>query len=220
VQLADLVIAGSPILATHADMAGTWESEVVPTGLDARRFEPKENYGKAGATRLVWIGSASTLKQLEPFRPALEAVGRAVPGATLRVIADAELYLDGLHVENVPWSYEAEGRLLAECDIGIAPLPDTPFTRGKCGFKVLQYMAAGLPVVTSPVGVNADFVRPDETGLHATTAEEWVAAVKRLAADPALRESMGRAARERIVREFDFAVLAPEVCELIARVLA
>ena len=220
VQLADLVIAGSPVLATHADMAGAWESEVVPTGLDARRFAPKQDYGKVGAARLVWIGSVSTLKQLEPFRPALEAVGRAAPGATLRVIADAELYLDGLHVENVPWSYEAEGRLLAECDIGIAPLPDTPFTRGKCGFKVLQYMAAGLPVVTSPVGVNADYVRPEETGLHATTAEEWVAAIKRLAADPALRERMGRAARARIEREFDFAVLAPEVCDLIECELA
>ena len=219
VRLADLVIAGSPILAAHADMAGAWESEVVPTGLDAQRFAPRQDYGKAGAARLVWIGSASTLKQLEPFRPALEAVGRAVPGAALRVIADADLYLDGLRVENVPWSYEAEGRLLAECDIGIAPLPDTPYTRGKCGFKVLQYMAAGLPVVTSPVGVNADYVRPEETGLHAATAEEWVAAVKRLAADPALRERMGRAARARIVQEFDFAVLAPEVCGLIERAL-
>ena len=219
VRLADLVIAGCPILAGHADLAGAWESEVVPTGLDARRFPPKEDYGKAGAARLVWIGSASTLKQLEPFRPALEAVGRAVPGAALRVIADADLYLDGLRVENVPWSYEAEGRMLAECDIGIAPLPDTPYTRGKCGFKVLQYMAAGLPVVTSPVGVNADYVRPEETGLYAATAEEWVAAVKRLAADPALRERMGRAARARIVQEFDFAVLAPEVCGLIERAL-
>jgi len=219
VRLADLVIAGSPILAGHADLAGAWESEVVPTGLDARRFTPKQDYGRAGAARLVWIGSASTLKQLEPIRPALDAIGRAVPGATLRVIADTELRLDGLRVENVSWSYEAEGRLLAECDIGIAPLPDTPFTRGKCGFKVLQYMAAGLPVVTSPVGINADYVRPEETGLHAVTAEEWVAAVRRLTGDPALRERMGRAARERVVREFDFAVLAPEVCDLIVRTL-
>jgi glycosyltransferase involved in cell wall biosynthesis len=219
VRLADLVIAGCPILAGHADLAGAWASEVVPTGLDARRFPPKEDYGKAGAARLAWIGSASTLKQLEPLRPALDAVGRALPGATLRVIADAELYLDGLHVENVPWNLEAEGRLLAECDIGIAPLPDTHYTRGKCGFKVIQYMAAGLPVVTSPVGVNADYVRPEETGLHAATAEEWVAAVRRLAADPALRERMGRAARERVMQEFDFAVLAPEVCDLIERTL-
>jgi glycosyltransferase involved in cell wall biosynthesis len=220
VGLADLVIAGSPILATLADMAGAWQSEVVPTGLDARQFPPKQDYGRAGAPRLVWIGSRSTLKQLEPFRPTLEALGRALPGASLRIIADAQLHVDGLRIENVPWRLQDEGRLLADGDIGIAPLPDTPYTRGKCGFKVLQYMAAGLPVVTSPVGANAEYVRPEETGLHAGPAEEWVAAIRRLAADPVLRERMGRAGRRRIENEFDFAVLAPVFCELVAAALA
>ncbi|MCX5675057.1 MAG: glycosyltransferase family 4 protein [Planctomycetota bacterium] len=220
VGLADLVIAGSPILATHADLAGARQSEVVPTGLDARRFAPKEDYGRPGSPHLVWIGSRSTLKQLEPFRPTLEALGRALPGATLRIIADAELHVDGLRIENVPWRLEDEGRLLAQGDIGIAPLPDTPYTRGKCGFKVLQYMAAGLPVVTSPVGVNAEYVRPEETGLHAGPAEEWVAAIRRLAADPALREHMGRAGRRRVENEFDFAVLAPLFATLVESALA
>jgi glycosyltransferase involved in cell wall biosynthesis len=220
VGLADLVIAGSPILAAHADLAGAWQSEVVPTGLDARRFEPKKDYGKTGSPHLVWIGSRSTLKQLEPFRPALEEIGRALPGATLRIIADAQLHVDGLRIENVPWRLQDEGRLLADGDIGIAPLPDTPQARGKCGFKVLQYMAAGLPVVTSPVGVNAEYVRPEETGLHAGPAEEWVAAIGRLSADPALRERMGRAGRRRVESEFDFAVLAPVFCELVAAALA
>jgi hypothetical protein len=123
-------------------------------------------------------------------------------------------------VENVPWSLEDEARLLAECDIGIAPMPDTPFTRGKCGFKVLQYMAAGLPVVTSPVGVNAEYVEPAVTGLHARTPDEWVAAVKRLADDAALRERMGRAGRRRAEEEFDFGVLQPRFVELVAQALA
>jgi glycosyltransferase involved in cell wall biosynthesis len=220
VGLADLVIAGSPILATHADLAGAWQSEVVPTGLDARRFAPKEDYGRPGAPHLVWIGSRSTLKQLGPFRPTLEALGRALPGATLWIIADAELHVDGLRIENVPWRLQDEGRLLADCDIGIAPLPDTPQARGKCGFKVLQYMAAGLPVVTSPVGVNAEYVRPEETGLHAGPAEEWVAAIRRLATNPALREHMGRAGRRRVEGEFDFAVLAPVFADLVEQALA
>jgi glycosyltransferase involved in cell wall biosynthesis len=81
-------------------------------------------------------------------------------------------------------------------------------------------MAAGLPVVTSPVGVNAEYVRPEETGLHAGPAEEWVAAIRRLAADPALRERMGRAGRRRVESEFDFAVLSPEVCRLVESALA
>ena len=216
----DLVVAGSPILAAHAQEAGARRVEVVPTGLDVRRFPPKTDYRASGPLRLVWIGSASTLKQLEPLRPTLEALGRAVPGLVLRIIADARLEVAGLRVENVPWSLAAEGRLLAESDLGIAPLPDTPYTRGKCGFKVLQYMAAGLPVVTSPVGVNAEYVRPEVTGLHATGEREWVAAVERLASDAAFREAMGRAGRRRAEREFDFAVLAPRVCEAIEQAMA
>jgi glycosyltransferase involved in cell wall biosynthesis len=217
---AGLVLAGSPVLADHAREAGARRVEVVPTGLDTARYPPKEAYATANAPRLVWIGSRSTLKQLARLRPALEAVGRAVPGARLRVVADAPLAVDGLEVENVPWSREAEGRLLAECDVGIAPLPDTPYTRGKCGFKVVQYMAAGLPVVASPVGVQADYVRPEESGLHADGEAEWVEAIRRLAGDAVLRERMGRAGRARAEAAFDFRVLAPRVEALVGEALA
>lgn len=215
-----LAIAGSPVLADHARSAGAARVEIVPTGLDIRRFAPKADYGASGPLRLVWIGSRSTLKQLEPLKPALAAIGRAIPQATLRIVADARLDVEGLRVEFVPWSLDAEGRLLAEADIAIAPLPDTPFTRGKCGFKIVQYMAAGLPVVTSPVGVNADYVRPEESGLWATSVDEWTAAVRRLATDAALRERMGRAGRRRAEAEFDFAALATRVTGLIAETLA
>jgi len=217
---ADLVVAGCPELASHAELAGAARVEVIPTGLDTGAFTPKEAYGSRERVRLVWIGSRSTLKQFKMLGRALEAVGRDVPGVMLRVIADADLDVPGLEVENVPWSLREEARLLAEADIGIAPLPDTPYTRGKCGFKVLQYMAAGLPVVASPVGVCAEYVRPDATGLHATTAEQWTAAVERLATDAALRERMGRAGRRRVRKEFDFSVLAPKVCGLIEETLA
>jgi len=221
VRPARLVVAGSPVLADAARRAGACRVAVVPTGLDAGRYRPKPTYTPAsdGALRLVWIGSRSTLKQLARLTTALEAVGRAVQGVRLRVIADARLQVPGLAVENVPWSLQEEARLLAECDIGIAPLPDTPYTRGKCGFKVLQYMAAGLPVVASPVGANADYVRPGETGLHARSDAEWAEAVARLAADPSLRERMGRAGRRRVEREFDFAVLAPRVVDLAAEAM-
>jgi len=219
VRLADLVLAGSPEVADHARRPGARWVEVLPTGLDASRYPAKAAYAAADGLRLVWIGSRSTLKQLVQLKPALEAVGREVPGVNLRVIADAPLAVQGLEVENVPWSREAEGRLLAECDVGIAPLPGTPYTRGKCGFKVLQYMAAGLPVVASPVGVNADYVRPEESGLHATDPNEWVEAVRRLADDPPLRERMGQAGRRRVEAEFDFRVLAPRVVGLIGEAL-
>jgi len=212
VRLADLVLAGSPNLEDHARRAGARWVEVVPTGLCAERYPAKASYDAADGPRLVWIGSRSTLKQLAHLKPALAAVGRAVPGVRLRVIADAPLAVDGLAVENVPWSREAEGRLLAECDVGIAPLPDTPYTRGKCGFKVLQYMAAALPVVASPVGIQVDYVRPEETGLHATTSDEWVEAVRRLAGDAALRQRLGQAGRRRVDEAFDVRVIEGQFC--------
>jgi len=219
VRASALVLAGNPVLAEHARRAPARRVEVMPTGLDTTRYPPKDAYETASGPRLVWIGSRSTLKQLARLRPALEAIGRQVPGARLRVIADAPLALEHLAVENVPWSREAEGRLLAECDVGIAPLPDTPYTRSKCGFKVLQYMAAGLPVVASPVGIHADYVRPEETGLHASGEAEWVEAIRRLSGDAALCERMGRAGRRRVEREFDVRVLATRVVGLVAETL-
>ena len=216
---AHLVIAGSPILAEHAQREGARHVVLLPTGLDSRRFPMKTHYENKGHLRLVWIGSRSTLKQLETLGPVFEAVGKALPRAVLRVIADAPLEVKGLKVENVPWHYDTEGALLAESDIGIAPLPDTPFTRGKCGFKVLEYMAAGLPVVASPVGVHADYVQPNINGLWATKPEEWVRAIQELAGETALRKSLGRAGRERACAKFDFVALGPKFCHFIAEVL-
>ncbi|OQB85926.1 MAG: D-inositol-3-phosphate glycosyltransferase [Planctomycetes bacterium ADurb.Bin126] len=220
VRRSRLVLAGNEILADHAREAGAaGQVAVVPTGLDASRFAPKADRAAGGRLRLVWIGSRSTLKQVERLREVLEALPARVPGVSLRIIADAGLDVAGLAVENVAWSYEAEARLLSECDVGIAPLPETNFTRGKCGFKILQYMAAGLPVVASPVGVQSDIVREGESGFCAATTEQWLDAIAKLAADVDLRRRMGAAGRQRVEREFDFKVLRPRVCELVLGVL-
>lgn len=220
VRRADLVIAGSAILAERARQSGAAAVSVVPTGLDARLFPQRTDYAlTGGAVRLVWIGSRSTLRLLEPFRVMFDALGRAMPGFTLRVIADGALSGVSLPVENVPWSLAEEGRRLAEADIGIAPLPDTPFTQGKCGFKILQYMAAGLPVIASPVGVQTEYVEPTVSGFWAATPEEWIAAVRQLAGDAALRERLGRAGRARVEREFDAAVLGARFCDLVEKAI-
>jgi len=217
---ADLVMTGSPLLAEWAQREGARHVAVVPTGLDVRRFRPKTDYDSGGPLRLVWLGSGAAVKHLEEFRPMFEAVGRAVPGAVLRVIAEAKLSVAGLAVENLPWDPQTEARLLAESDIGLSPLPDTPYACGKGGFRVLQYMAAGLPVVASPVGTAADYVVRGVTGLHARTSREWVAAIKRLAGDAALRERLGRAGRMRICGEYDFSALIPKVTNLLGEVMA
>jgi glycosyltransferase involved in cell wall biosynthesis len=216
---AHLVIAGSPVLAEHAQREGARHVALVPTGLDSRQYPMKAHYDTKGPLRLAWIGSHTTLKQLTALESVLEAAGKALPKVILRVIADVPLEVKGLKVENMPWQPDTEGALLAECDIGIAPLADTPLAQGKCGFRVLQYMAAGLPVVASPVGVQADYVQTNINGLWASTPEEWIKALSRLAGDAALRKSLGRTGRERACAKFDFAGLGPKFCHLIHEVL-
>src|SRR5256885_7993483 len=122
----------------------------------------------------------------------------AVPGVSLKLISDRFSEFGQLRIEPCPWSAETEPIEIAAGDIGIAWVPDDDWSRGKCGLKVLQYMAAGLPVVANPVGVQAKLVRHGETGFLASTDQEWADAVAVLASDPTLRQRMGEAGRHRL----------------------
>jgi glycosyltransferase involved in cell wall biosynthesis len=219
IGLANLVIAGNEVLAALGREYGAREVTVIPTGLDTSRYIPKTHEHETEQIRLVWIGSSSTLKQLRQFTEMLDSLSWELPDVILRVIADDELVTENLPVENLAWSREDEARMLNECDIGIAPLPDTPFARGKCAFKVLQYMATGLPVVSSPVGANADYVVDYENGFIAYDDRHWVDSISQLIYDPELRTTQGEIGRQRACDEFDFSVLSPKVCDAIVGVL-
>jgi glycosyltransferase involved in cell wall biosynthesis len=219
IACADLVIAGNQVLADLARDSGADNIEIIPTGLDTSRYTPRVHEHEVGQIRLVWIGSASTLKQLRQFTEMLDSLSWELPDVMLRVIADDELVTENLPVENLPWSREEEARMITECDIGIAPLPDTPFARGKCAFKVLQYMASGLPVVSSPIGANAEYVNDYDNGLIAYDDRQWVDNIAQLVYDSELRSTQGESGRIRAVEEFDFTVLAPQVCDAIEGVL-
>jgi glycosyltransferase involved in cell wall biosynthesis len=132
----------------------------------------------------------------------LERLGASYPGLRLHLICDKTLVLQNLAVEFRPWSEATEARDLAAADIGISWLPDDLWSQGKCGLKVLQYMAAGLPVVANPVGVQTGFVEPGVTGYWAQSPEEWLLAIGRLVRDAALRKQLGTAGRRRVDREF------------------
>src|SRR5205807_6528705 len=130
--------------------------------------------------------------------PMLAAAATALPGLELRVICNRFPQLEGIRVVPRQWSMATEAAEVADADIGVSWLPDDPWSLGKCGLKVLQYMAAGLPVVANPVGVQAEIVRDGDTGFLAETPAQWVEAIGRLAGDPHLRVRMGRAARQRV----------------------
>lgn len=202
-RLADAVVAGNDFLAAAAARhTNPSRIHVVPTCVDPRRY-PTATHPLAGAgVELVWVGSSSTLQGLEAVRSLLEQVGSRVPGIRLKLVCDRFFTLDSLRVVPCPWSEADEAMAIAASDIGISWVPDDDWSRGKCGLKVLQYMAAGLPVVANPVGVQADLVRPGETGFLAATAAEWSEAVRTLAGDPQLRRRMGQIARRRVEEQF------------------
>lgn len=201
VRNVDHVVAGNDYLAgLFADRGCAGGAvTVLPTAIDAARYRVKR-HASTDAPRLVWIGSGSTLPYLRQFLPALERAAARVPGLRLVTIADATVRSSVLPVEHVPWTLSGERDALCRGDIGIAPTPLDRWTLGKCGFKIVQYMAAGLPVIASPVGANAGMVRPGETGLLPARPEDWPDAISALAQDAHLRCRMGLAGRLLVAR--------------------
>jgi glycosyltransferase involved in cell wall biosynthesis len=218
VRACDAVIAGNHFLAAEA---ARWTSpqrvHVIPTCVDPSLYTALPPWPFAGAVQLVWVGSSSTLRGLRSIAPLLEDAGRAVPGLQLRLICDRFLQLENVAVVECPWSAADEAAEIAGADVGISWLPDDAWSRGKCGLKVLQYMAAGLPVIANPVGVHVEMVRHGETGFLASTPIEWVDAIDALSRDPDLRERMGRAARRRVETAYSVGVGARRWLELVDR---
>jgi len=218
VYAADAVTAGNDHLADR--VAGYVEPErvhAIPTCVEPDRYPPAQHHRRGGSARLVWIGQQSTLPSLLCLQPQLAAAAAGLPRLELRVICDAAPGLSGIRVVPRPWSSATEGAELAACDVGICWLPDDDWSRGKCGLKVLQYMAAGLPVVANPVGVSRHLVVHGETGFLAAGPAEWASAISRLACDPPLRRKLGDAGRRRVERRFSVARWGPRFAAVVAQ---
>ena len=203
IRAADAVVAGNNWLR---DQALRWRGpagvQVIPTCVNPRLYPLALQDDQATVVRLAWIGSSSTLQGLVRIQPVLERLGQTYPGLRLQLICDKTLPLQALPVVFRPWSQATEARDLADAHIGISWLPDDMWSRGKCGLKVLQYMAAGLPVVANPVGVQTDMVKPGVTGFVATSPAEWVEAVGQLVRDAGLRRRLGLAGRRLVEHDY------------------
>lgn len=202
IEACDVIIAGNAFLADQAARYTTEDRiHIIPTCVDPSRY-PMATHYDGPDLKLAWIGSSSTLKGLEIFAPTLDAIGWHVRGSKLKLICDRFLTLERLPVECCVWSEAQEASELATSDVGISWLPDDDWSRGKCGLKVLQYMAAGLPVVANRIGIHRELVRDGETGFLADSPDEWIEAVRALATDPDLRARMGLAGRQRVEQDF------------------
>ena len=186
-----------------ADMAGQYNKavKILPTSLDYRKYliEVEKN---SDYFDLVWIGSRSTQKYLKENLSLLESLSAIIPNLRLKIVADFDLPNNRLKTFAVTWSEQGEAEALASSHIGIAPMSDDPWAKGKCGLKVLQYMAAGLPVISSPAGVNKEIVQHGKTGFLAENPDGWQKAIKKLFSEPDLRSAMGKAGQKRVTEHF------------------
>jgi glycosyltransferase involved in cell wall biosynthesis len=214
VRRARLVIAANRYLAELA-LPSARRVEIVPSCVEPSR-QPLREHAEREVLTIGWIGSNSTARYLTPLARVLAELNRNRLRARLVVVGG----LPGFSAPWLlcrPWSLQSENRELAGFDIGVMPLPDDPWTRGKSGYKILQYFAAGLPVVASPVGVNASLVS-DDRGIHARTGEEWLRALEELLGDVQLRRTMGESARRFVEADFSYARWAPRLAELFRSV--
>jgi glycosyltransferase involved in cell wall biosynthesis len=200
VREADLILAGNEFLAECARECGARPERVrvQPTCVDTRLYPVKSHSGQSSnALDLVWVGSSSTLRGLEQSRALWTSLGHDVPGLRLRLICDRSASFEPLRVVAIPWSEHGETREIAAGDVGIGWMPDDVWSRGKCGLKVLQYQAAGLPVVANRVGIHSALVAHGVNGYLADAPAEWHEATARLF-EPEQRAEMGRGARAAV----------------------
>ncbi len=216
VSRSQAVIAGSPALATfareHCDAVS-----VIPTAVDADAY-PRVPVRRSGTLTIGWIGAPPNAVYLEPLRSVFQALARRFD-VRVHLAGPSAFACPGVEVTCTGWrhydSVQDEVADFGHFDVGIMPLPDHAFARGKCAFKAIQYMASGLPVVASPVGVNAEVI--GDAGLLARDPEEWEEALARLLADPDLRERMGERGRARVRDRYDLRLVVPRFAAVLER---
>jgi glycosyltransferase involved in cell wall biosynthesis len=213
--LVDLVLVSNPRLA-EAWRQWTPSVEILPMAIDTELYEPTPLPEKPV---IGWIGSPGNQLYLKRIMPALAEVVRHFPDVTVAVCSERRPDLPGLPFAYVPWSPSAERPFLASLTIGLVPLDDTPWERGKFSYKMLQYMACGRPSVASPVGVNTDMLAKAEIGIAAATHAQWVDALSTLLADRGAAEHMGAAARALAVSVYSVEVLAPQLATIFRRLV-
>lgn len=213
------VIAGNRYLAEHAQQVGARRVEVIPTVVDSTRYLPVVHRAHDQLV-IGWIGSPVTQHYLYAMSDLLREVCIRY-GAVLRLVgprADIAARLRGVPLERFPWSEQSETALLSGMDIGIMPLMEGPWEQGKCGYKLIQYMASGLPVLATPVGANRELVEDNVNGFLPVDLKDWGAKLSLLLDSAKLRQRLGSAGRLRVETELCVQVQAPRLAKILHEV--
>lgn len=209
---AKIVTVGNDYLADHAKKVGARNIKVLPTVVDTLRYmngpchEQKFTIG--------WIGTPITEKYIEMIKKALEVLLHK-GDVRIVLIGASQNALLGLKREILPWSENTEVNLIQSFDVGVMPLLDNPFERGKCGYKLIQYMACGVPVIASPVGVNQAIVEHGVNGFLARNENEWIDYMELLKTDKTFRTELGKNARYKVEKYFSLSQTAPTFYNLL-----
>jgi glycosyltransferase involved in cell wall biosynthesis len=210
----DVVAAGNGVLAGVARPQAR-AVEILPTSIDVSSYRPAAA-GAGGAPTIVWIGSPENLIYLEMIRPALARLTARHRALKVRVICSAFPAWPEINVERIAWSAATEAAALAGAHIGIMPLTDDEWSRGKCAFKLLQYMAASLPCVASPVGANSEAVIDGVNGFHAVTVEDWESRLETLIVSPELRARFGASGLQHVAGRYSLQTYRAHYTSLLA----
>lgn len=214
---AALVLAGNEYLAKRASQAGSNNIELLPSVVDVSRYLQKTARNDSVFT-IGWIGSPVTAPYLDIIRDAVSAVG-SDPSIRIALLgAGSADPFPAIPTAKLSWNEESELSIGQYFDIGIMPLADGPFERGKCGYKLIQYMAGGLPVIASPVGVNRQIVEHNINGYLASSTEDWMLALRTLKQDIQKRYKMGQAGRHKAEKMYNLQVTAPKLLSLLSNV--
>jgi glycosyltransferase involved in cell wall biosynthesis len=216
VERCTAVVAGNAFLARFAEACGK-RAIILPTPVDLSKYPIPKEVKSAGLT-IGWVGLSDGFVYLRHIRPALEELTKLFPGLKLRVISDKPVHLEDVAVENEPWQLAREQTNLSTFTIGVMPLTDTLWTRGKCGYKILQYMAAGIPVVASGIGANRDIITDGENGFLAKTTEDWIRDISTLAEDAVLRRKFALKGRELVEKKYSLDQFADSYIALMREV--
>ena len=214
IGISDQVIAGNSYLVQYAGQFNRCVKHI-PTPVDTTRFFPSGESPSRETCTIGWIGSPSTTKYILGLAPVFERLAKIHPFRLKIIGSDRPLRLNGVQVEHRPWSLFSEAEEFRTCDVGVYPLWNDEWSRGKCGFKALQFMASGVPVVASGVGMNTEIIQDGVNGLLARSPEQWVEGLSQLLGDESLRQQLGMAGRQTVEDRYSLERVTPTLIETI-----